>query len=184
MEEENIPSRCKVAKIENEQFMSRKQYLKVISKDAHRVNFVTESGFTFNASNDIVEEAMLSADQFNTTETVSQTDMAQRLMDSHGDIFTVNFDKQATEKSINEKLNGADIATAKSRKALAKELRVGEQRTLVGYLIATEPILGRSKVIDLQQQFAGAASAAGAMRLVDHRSLNWMILGNVKYVKK
>lgn len=147
--------------------------------------FSTKSGFDFNATNSIVEEAMYSANQFTSTEAVSQTELAEKLMNSNGDIFTVNFDKQATDDTVTTKLNEAtvaDLGTAPKRKALAKRLRVGEERTLIGHLVATEPVMGRSKVVDLEQQFG--APNAYAMRLVDHRSINWIILANVKYTKK
>lgn len=177
--------RCKVSDLEQGQFVSRRQYLKITGKNGNRVNFVTESGLDFNATNDIVEEAMFSANQFDRTEKVSQTELAEKLMNSNGDIFTVNFNKQPTDESVTTKLSEAtvaDLGTAATRKALAKRLRDGEERTLIGHLVATEPVMGRSKVVDLEQQFDKPNTYA--MRLVDHRSINWLILANVKYTHK
>ena len=67
----------------------------------------------------------------------------------------------------------------KKLKALCNQLMQGETRTLVGYLVETESKLGRSNVIDLEiptNQHRG--------RLVDHRSINWIILKNKKYILK
>lgn len=48
----------------------------------------------------------------------------------------------------------------------------------MGYLLETEPKMGRSQVIDLE------APAGRRHRLVDHRTINWLILKNIKYVTK
>lgn len=175
--------RCTVSNLEVGEYVSRRQYLKVESKESDKVNFETQSKFEFYASNDIVEESMYTPNQFSKVVTTSRTELAQKLMESNGDIFTVNFDKQATEETVTAKLENAtvgDLTTPSKRKALAKSLKIGEQRTLIGYLLAPEPILGRSKVVDLEQEFDGKPSS----RLVDHRTINWLILANVKYVLK
>lgn len=174
--------KCKVSEIEVGDYLSRRQYLKVVGKTDGRVSFKTSTGFEFNATNDIVEDAMLTCHQFTKTKQVSQTELAQKLMESNGDIFTVCFDKQATEESVHKKLSKVaitDLADEQKLKNLAKALRVGEERILKGYLVTTEPILGRSKVVDVEKEGKGYA-----MRLVDHRTLKWLILDNTKYVLK
>lgn len=54
----------------------------------------------------------------------------------------------------------------------------GAERTLRGRLIRPEPLLGRSMVEDLD------APAASRVRQVDHRTINWIIVENVKHVVK
>ena len=64
----------------------------------------------------------------------------------------------------------------KDGKALAKEILCGKETTVIGHLSKTEGKLGRSLVIDLPSK---------GYRQVDHRTLKWLIIRNVKYsVKK
>jgi len=49
-------------------------------------------------------------------------------------------------------------------------------RTLVGVLIQPEPLLGRSLVRDLELDYKNG------FRLVDHRTIQWLIIDGVKYV--
>jgi hypothetical protein len=54
----------------------------------------------------------------------------------------------------------------------------GEDRTLRGRLVAPEPLLGRSQVEDLEQPLKSRT------RLVDHRTIHWLVVDGVKYVVK
>jgi hypothetical protein len=58
----------------------------------------------------------------------------------------------------------------------AKEILAGKETTVIGHLSKTEGKLGRSLVIDLPSK---------GYKQVDHRTLKWLIIRNVKYsVKK
>ena len=58
------------------------------------------------------------------------------------------------------------------------EKQNGEERVLRGRLISHEALLGRSSVEDLD------LPAGDRTRLVDHRTLKFLILNGVKYVLK
>lgn len=62
--------------------------------------------------------------------------------------------------------------------AFAKGIIEGEECTMVCHLIKAESSLGRSTVIDLTTKHANK------FRQVDHRSINYIIINNVKYVLK
>lgn len=51
----------------------------------------------------------------------------------------------------------------------------GGLRTLRGYLAKTEPVLGRSYCVDLDIE------DKNKLRLVDHRTINYLIIEGVKY---
>ena len=72
-------------------------------------------------------------------------------------------------------MKGKDLKDSKKMKSLAKEILVGRECQTVGRLSKAEGKLGRSLVIDLPTQ---------GYRNVDHRTLNWLICDNVKYVVK
>lgn len=54
----------------------------------------------------------------------------------------------------------------------------GQDRVLRGRLVQPEPLLGRSHVEDLD------VAGANKLRLVDHRTIKWLIVEGVKYVVK
>lgn len=54
----------------------------------------------------------------------------------------------------------------------------GKMRELVGRLVKPEPLLGRSHVEDLERP------AGKRLRLVDHRTIQWMIVNGTKYTLK
>lgn len=57
----------------------------------------------------------------------------------------------------------------------------GDPRTMTCKMVSIENGFGRSNVIDMKLQFAGESDT---VRQVDHRTLNWIILKNVKYSVK
>lgn len=108
-----------------------------------------DSGLEFKIIGRDLIEAGLSASQFDKTEKVTKTELAQKLTESHNRPFTVVFEKQD-----------------------------GEERTLRGRLLSSEPLMGRSHVEDLD------VTDKNKLRLVDHRTLKSLIVDNVKYVLK
>lgn len=52
----------------------------------------------------------------------------------------------------------------------------GEERTLRGRLVSAEPLLGRSMCEDLD------ITDKNRLRLVDHRTIRWLIVEGVRYV--
>jgi hypothetical protein len=65
----------------------------------------------------------------------------------------------------------------KNVKALAKELLVGRESALVGRLSKSENHLGRSLIV-------GVGSDKPTFSQVDHRTLRWLIIKNIKYSVK
>lgn len=167
--------------------LSRTQYYKVISKEYYScVRVENEYGFQFNIDGlDILEHEFVSADQFAEEEKVSRTELAEILMGARDSIFTVCFLKQVKTSELTEAIEG--LLDRKGRKrdlkkdasALAKKMIKGEERELVGYLLRTEPKMGRSLVVDLEVPID-----EHRIRLVDHRTLQWIIFKNKKYIVK
>ena len=161
--------------------LSETQYYQVLQIDDKKVKVRNERGFEFAVSSDIIEEGMYNASHFTETKKVSKTAIVN-ILESAGDtIFTVNFHKKPDEASVMDVLKNctiADFNDPQKLKKISSDITNGESRTLVGYLISTEPKMGRSMVVDLTKP-SGQNS-----RLVDHRTLNWMIFKGVKYEVK
>ena len=119
---------------------------------------------------------MYNSDVFASEEKLSLTKVAEKLEQANTACFTVCFNTKIDEKDVATKLSEASLDDLKNNsKKIAGELLHGEQRILVGRLAGGERKLGRSLVIDLPTQ---------GFRQVDHRTLNWLILKNVKYTIK
>jgi hypothetical protein len=92
-------------------------------------------------------ESLSSADLFDSTQKQSKTELAEILIGANVRPFTVVFVKQN-----------------------------GEKRTMRAKFISTEPLLGRSIVSDLDDEFK--------IKQVDHRTIESIIIDKVKYVHK
>ncbi|PSF37826.1 hypothetical protein C7H19_07530 [Aphanothece hegewaldii CCALA 016] len=163
------------------------QYYKVVEVNPKSIAVINERGFGSEIDKDIIEEGMYSASQYEFEKIVSRTEICEILEQAGNYIFTVNFNKQIREKDLKDKLlaaikdkKGNPLSHLEIEKALSKvsqEAIQGEERTLVGYLLKVEPKMGRSTVIDIE-----CPVERNRIRLVDHRTINWLILRNVKYV--
>lgn len=87
---------------------------------------------------------------------------------------------QYTEEKKVGKIEAAETLVASVNRpfTVAFEKSDGKERVLRGRLIKPEPLLGRSMVEDLDEP------ANNRVRQVDHRTIKWLIVENVKYVVK
>jgi len=185
--------RCRHSDVNVGEYLSEVQYYRVIDKTSSGADVRNLRGFEFHIAAPILEEGCLTAGQFAKEVKISKTDCVKKMLDAKADVFTVNFNKQPTSDShgaILSKATVADLSDPTRLKKLSKELEKGEPRTLVGHLVDAEPLLGRSKVIDLEEHFKNIERRkkkepeVSELKQVDHRHINWLILDNVKYVVK
>ena len=195
MASEPARKKCKHADISPGDILSEVQYYQVLNVTDDLVDVRNERGFEFEMTSSIVEEGSWSANQFTKTVKVSRTKLVEHLLNAKASVFTVNFNKKPNAESHSNVLKSAtiqDLTDPVKLKNLSQRLELGEERTLVGHLLESEIHLGRSKVIDLEEHFAGVeerkhdpnSKAKWTVRLVDHRHINWLILNGVKYVVK
>ena len=171
------------------EYLSEVQYYKIIEVTNNSVKVTNERGFNFSIDKDIIAEGMYSASQYKTEKLVTRTEICEQLEQAGNHIFTVNFYKQVKTKDIQEKLLKAiksdrekylsEAEIIKALKKVSKTLLEGAERTLIGYLSKVEAKVGRSIVIDLE-----LPTDKYRIRQVDHRTINWLILKNVKYIVK
>ena len=98
---------------------------------------------------------MNNANVFKAEEKLPLTQVAAKLTGANSTAFTVCFTTKVDEKMVQEKLSGvkaADIKDSAKAKALAKDLLVGKETTIVGHLVKAEGRMGRSLVIDLPSE--------------------------------
>lgn len=149
------------------------QVTKIVGNTVH---LRREDGKEIEIEKKILAEDSYSADHFDRSVTCSMTELAEILNDAKDTIFTVNFKCQPNQETVSEKLKGLDINSVKNEaeiKKLTKSLIEGEESTIIGHLADGSHCFGRTLVIDLE---------SGGFKQVDHRTIQWIVLRNTKYV--
>jgi len=182
-----------ISKIKAGDYLSETQYYRVISVTQDTIEVQNERGLRFKIAPHIVAEGIYTAHQYRREETVTKTEIATIFHNIDNTVFTVNFNKQLREKdardalfSLYANIGGQLISQQEYEqkvKEIVKSTYQGEERTLVGYKIGVDENLGRSLVIDLKQKY-GEKEYDQRIRLVDHRTINWLIYKNVRYEVK
>lgn len=159
--------------------LSRLSYLKILTVFSSAVEVQNEEGVKWTIDKAIIEKECYSADQFTETKIVNRSELIEIFNKTGDNIYTVNFNKQAKLADAFDAV--CNKGKLKSNATLKKELSEamnGEERTLIGYTISREVAWGRSMVINLETE------DKNRIRQVDHRTLNWLICQNVKYIVK
>lgn len=137
-------------KIQAGEVLSSTMYLTVLSKDKDSIKVKDNFGREFTVKGPkLIEETMNSSSQYTKEEKVSKTKAAEVLTQVGDSAFTVVFKKQD-----------------------------GTDRTLVGKLLDTENLMGRSNVSDLQ------ITSGSNLRQVDLREVKSLISKGIKYTVK
>lgn len=176
---EELQKKCKPSKLHEGEYLSRVSYLKVLDIRTHSILVSNEKGTSWTIDTNIVAEECFSVDQFSETKEMTRTELVAEFNKIDNAAFTVNFNKQPKVEDAFEAIaNKGTIKSNSEMKKALKEQMKGEERTLIGYVVSRDVALGRTMVRDLEQP------DGDAIRLVDHRTLNWFICQNVKYVVK
>ena len=135
-------------------------FMEVTSVGIGNVHVTTEDGEKLSIGNGVFEENIYST-QIDDEQKMSKTAIAELLTTARDAVIQVCFDK-------------AD----------------GTERVLTGYVIGSEPLLGRSFVIDLEKPKKLRKNKKDdqhwdeRQRQVDHRTLKWLVYKGIKYKVK
>lgn len=174
--------------------LSETQYYRVEKVQGNQVQLVNDFGHPVVVDNTYVEKCLISADQFETEKTMSKTDVANLFLASTNIALTVNYNKKVNEKDVKDQLNklypnkgGKILSEADYQKAVSQVISsalVGEERTMVGRHYGSQDEFGRIRFIDMEQKLDSTEDYDTRQRLVDPRTINWLILKGVKYIVK
>lgn len=135
--------------IKKGEYISTTMYMQVVSKNSNGITVKDSQGQQFEIQGvSLIENTMKSSSQFSKTQKVTRTELAEILTNLGDQVFTINFDKQT-----------------------------GENRTMIGYKLSTENLMGRVNVHDLE-------ATGHAIRQVDLRTTKYLIVNNIKYQVK
>lgn len=149
-EDERVKHPVAADKVKTNDLMAFVYYAKVKKVDFNCLEVHDlDADVDFGVDGRALIERSYSADQYQEEIKITKTRAAELLISSYNRPLTVCF----------EKLDG-------------------EERLLRGRLIVPEPLLGRSKVEDLD------LDGGHRMRLVDHRTIKYLIVDGIKYIVK
>lgn len=161
-------------------YLSRISYMQVIYTNSEYTQVKNEEGLEWSIGNDIIKEECISASEFEEEVKVNRTELIEIFNNVGDKVFTVNFDKAPKAEDYLKLTRGEGnkiLSFAEMEKSF-KKLK-GENRTLIGYMVKSENGFGRSNVVDLEVE-----TGQHNIRQVDHRSLNFLVVNNKKYIVK
>jgi len=152
-----------------------------------------DDGREYNVENSL-DKLFRFHDQHSETKQVTKTEMSYVFQSNTRIIMTVNFNKQLKDKDFVDKIvefypnNSGRLKARKvfesEIKSAVKDLLRGEERTIIGRHYGTTDDFGRIKFIDMEQERDPGKEYDTRNRLVDPRTINWMIVDNVRYELK
>lgn len=169
--------------------LSETQFYKVIKTSGDKVQLQNDNGEDIVVGKPYVESLLNSANQFTETKKVSMTEAATIFQNSTNIAVTVNFNTKVKEadvvKEIMDTFEGSTMKSMESavKKAIKTALE-GKERTMIGRHYGHMNELGRISFIDMEETKDPSKDYDTRTRLVDPRTLNWLVVRGVKYVVK
>lgn len=161
-------------------WFSSTNYIKVKEIKPDRVEVVSIAGGSWEMSHNLIKQ-MDSADHYDYEIPMARGELVEMLESTKDTIFTICFHKKVQFKQVGEVLKSERDNFFGDKKACAKvskQIMQGQQCIIVGKLVKLEPRLGRSTIKDIR------LSWGYSLRQVDHRTIDWIIFKNRKYVLK
>lgn len=156
------------------------RYCEVTEVRDNKFTVETDDGHFWQVDKGIVRDSCYTANQFEAVEKETRTQLAARFEKMGDVIFTVMFHKKPKPEEIADTIQGLEEDPREwnqaKRRKLARDFLAGEERILIGHLKSQHPdVNGRMKVFDLEK---------GEDRLVDPRTIEWLVHKGVKYEVK
>lgn len=174
--------------------LSETQYYTVEKIAGNKVQLQNDNGEKIIVDNNYVEKCLTSAEEVTTTKTMSRTDITNLFLASSNVALTVNYNKKVDEKEVKKALHslypnkgGKILSEANYQKKVNELLSSalqGEERTMVGRHYGSQDEFGRVRFIDMNEVKDPSKDYDTRQRLVDTRTINWLILRGVKYEAK
>lgn len=147
--------------------------------DARGISFdiVQEAAVRSDESKSMVNMLMHSASTVVDTKIITRTEIINVLAGARDSIFTITYRRQPDPVEVFDQIKqGNKLMSHAEQKKRLKEGMKGTTRVLIGHLLGDdERNMGRTLVLDLE---------CGEPRLVDHRTIDKLILRGVEYVVK
>jgi hypothetical protein len=167
--------KCNLKKIKTGSMLSRHVFAVVTDIRSDSIGLRNDAGEEWHLDKQLVENQCSFADQFENEESISRT-KAIALMTSHPfTATTVHFHKKPKPEEVAIALKaGQGAQSNKEWEAQVEQLMNGEERTMVGHHASNLDEHGRLQFFEFDT----------GPRLVDPRTINWLVLNRIKYTIK
>jgi hypothetical protein len=169
--------------------LSEVQYYRVVKVSGTKIQLKNGLEQDIVVDKEYVQDCLTSADQYTEEVKVTKTEMAKLFLENPNVVFTISFNKQVKPEDVSKEIMGAyEGSTPKTmemaiKKAVKSALN-GIERVLVGYHNGIQDDLGRISAIDMNIEKDPTKDYNNALRLVDPRTINYLILRGKKYIVK
>lgn len=150
---------------------------------------VDDNNQKIQLSKEYAAKMLMSAHTFAKEEKVNKTELAEIFMANPRVAMTVCFYKQVKEADVTAEImkayEGSTIKTMEAaiKKAVKKGLE-GEERVMIGRHHGAQDEFGRVNFVDMEIQKDTTKTYDNRFRLVDPRTLQFVIVNNVKFSVK
>lgn len=148
-----------------------------------------DNGTKVELSKEYADKMLSSAHSFTKEEKVNKTDIANLFLSNSRVAMTVCFNKQVKEADVVAEITKAisNATLAEMEKAIKKGVKkaiIGEERIMIGRHYGASDEFGRIHFVDMEITKDLTKNYDIRMRLVDPRTINWLIVNNIKYSLK
>ena len=174
--ETTTQQKCSATDIKEGSVWSRHSFGRVTRAGWNNIEVRNEQGLTWTISRNILEKEFSFADQHETTEKLSRTQLIEKVISYPFTAMTIVFNKKPVAKDIAETLrNGQGNLSDRAWTRHVSALMKGEPRTMIGH---------HRGQFDEHRRLRFSESGKGP-RLVDPRTIQSVIVDRVRYeVKK
>lgn len=174
--------------------LSETQFYKVEEVKGDKITLKNDYGTIITVDKDYAEKCLKSAEQFEKVEKVSRTELVNIFMNSTNRAITVCFNKQLkstdAQKAMYElyankdgKLVSEEVFKTKVDELL-KSVITGKERIMIGRHYGVVGEFGRVNFIDMEAEKDPEKTYETRVKQVDPRTLNFVIVDNIKYEVK
>lgn len=179
----------KYNKIKQNEIFSEHQFYKVVKIEPNSLTLKPDSGDEITVDRGYAETFLTSGEQFSTEQTINKTEAAALFVANPYVALTVCFNKLVKAADIEKEIFDAyETSTPKeftdAVKAAVKRSLSGEVRVMNGFHYGKMDELGRIQFIDMKLERDLRKDYDTRQRLVDPRTINYIILRDVKYIVK
>jgi hypothetical protein len=174
--------KCDVAKVKTGSVFSRHSFGIVKGKTGYdKVTVENTNEDSWQVDEGLLAKEFSFADQFEEEKEVSRTDAIDALMAHPFMAMTVHFNKQPKPEDVAEALKaGQGAMNEKDWKKHVETLMAGEPREIIGYHFGSLDPHRRLQFFEIDSK----EGAKSRMKLVDPRTVNWLVVDRIKYVVK
>lgn len=174
---------AKFNKLKAGEILSESTYYKVVKVAGNKVQLVTDAGVNIVVDDQLVEKGLKSGDQYETEEKKTRTELSEILFANPNVAMSLSYNKKVDPKTVLAEIMNAHQNTAPKdiEKAFKKAINTaieGEERLMRGRHYGSVDNNGRLNFVDMD------VTSGNPNRLVDPRTLNFIIVNGVKYVQK